>query len=193
MPKNKKGGIVTNTIFGVGGLIIAVIVILVIVSTIKGADIIPNDSKDTYTILNESVTFGDQNVAQTLGAGAYVDSTCNAITYIANQTTTGASLSTSNITRTGCSVLNASKLTSAGWGGNGTMYVSYTWTQTKTTSKNTLTNLTTNFTGGIDNISSKVPTILLIVAVVFLFGALVLLIRNAQSMGVFGGSGGGSL
>jgi len=45
-----------------------------------------------------------------------------------------------------------------------------------------------NFTVGIDNISEKIPTILLIVAVVFLFGALVLLMRNAQQMGVGGGS-----
>ena len=41
-----------------------------------------------------------------------------------------------------------------------------------------------NLTSGIDNISEKIPTILLIVAVVFLFGALVLLIRNAKQMGV---------
>jgi len=49
-------------------------------------------------------------------------------------------------------------------------------------------NLTANFTEGLDKVSGKIPTILLIVAVVFLFGALVLLIRNANLMGV-GGSG----
>ena len=51
--------------------------------------------------------------------------------------------------------------------------------------------LTANFTTGIANVGNKIPTILLIVAVVFLFGALVLLIRNANLMGV--GGGGGSL
>jgi predicted RND superfamily exporter protein len=51
-------------------------------------------------------------------------------------------------------------------------------------------NMMNNFTKGINNISEKIPTILLIVAVVFLFGALVLLVRNAQAMGV---GGGGSL
>ena len=59
---------------------------------------------------------------------------------------------------------------------------------TSTEEANVTSRLTTNFTQGIDNISSKIPTILLIVAVVFLFGALVLLIRNAKSMGVGGGS-----
>ena len=47
-----------------------------------------------------------------------------------------------------------------------------------------------NFTSGIGNISARIPTILLIVAVVFLFGALILLMRNAKSMGI---GGGGSL
>jgi len=45
-----------------------------------------------------------------------------------------------------------------------------------------------NFTAGIDNISEKIPTILLIVAVVFLFGALIILIRNSKSMGIGTGS-----
>jgi len=56
--------------------------------------------------------------------------------------------------------------------------------------ENAVSNMTSNFTDGIDNISEKIPTILLIVAVVFLFGALVLLVRQSQIMGV---GGGGSL
>ena len=53
--------------------------------------------------------------------------------------------------------------------------------------QNATDRLIANFTGGIDNISSKIPTILLIVAVVFLFGALVLLVAYARKMGLFGG------
>lgn len=52
-------------------------------------------------------------------------------------------------------------------------------------------NLTTNFTSGVDNISAKIPTILLIVAVVFLFGALVLLVQQARNMGFGSGAGDG--
>jgi hypothetical protein len=48
--------------------------------------------------------------------------------------------------------------------------------------------LNRNFTGGINKVSEKIPTILLIVAVVFLFSALVLLMRNAKAMGI--GEGG---
>ena len=102
VPKNKTGGVVTNTVMGVGGLIIGVVVILVIVQTLLGANL--------------------------LGTG--------------------------------------------------------------TSENETATNMAGNFSKGIDNISSKLPTILLIVAVVFLFGALILLVRNAKVMGV---GGGGSL
>tara|TARA_R100000789_G_C2963769_1_gene138699 strand:- start:380 stop:715 length:336 start_codon:yes stop_codon:yes gene_type:complete len=101
LPKHKKGGVVTNTIMGVGGLIIGVIVILVITSTLLDANLLTNTSA------NDS--------AQALQG---------------------------------------------------------------------------NFTEGIGNVSKKIPTILLIVAVVFLFGALILLVRNARVMGV---GGGGSL
>ena len=53
-------------------------------------------------------------------------------------------------------------------------------------------NLTANFTKGIQNVSSKIPTILLIGAVVLLFGVIVLLVRQSQAMGI-GGSRSGSL
>lgn len=47
-----------------------------------------------------------------------------------------------------------------------------------------------NLTLGIDNISSKIPTILLVGAVVILFGVLVLLVARARAMTI---GGGGSL
>jgi len=49
-----------------------------------------------------------------------------------------------------------------------------------------------NFTKGINNVSEKIPTILLIGAVVLLFGVIVLLVRQSQAMGI-GGTRGGSL
>lgn len=100
IPKNKKGGVVANTVMGVGGLIIGVIVILVIVQTLTGASLLTSGS----------------------------------------------------------------------------------------TEETAVNNMKANFTDGLDNVSQKIPTILLIVAVVFLFGALVLLVRNSKLMGVGGGS-----
>ena len=48
-----------------------------------------------------------------------------------------------------------------------------------------------NFTEGINNVSSKIPTILLIAAVVLLFGVIVLLVKQSGAMGI--GSGEASL
>ncbi len=45
-----------------------------------------------------------------------------------------------------------------------------------------------NFTAGLDEISAKIPTILLIAAVVLLFGVLVILVAQSRRMGI--GSGG---
>jgi len=101
--KDKKGGVVTSTVMGVGGLIIGVVVMLVVIQTLNDASLLGVDTAEA----------------------------------------------------------------------------------------NAVNNLTANFTEGIDNIALKIPTILLIVAVVFLFGALVLLVRNARTM--TSQSGGGSL
>lgn len=101
----KKGGIVTGTIMGIGGLIIGVIVILVVVSTLNNANLLTSGTQEYGAVQN----------------------------------------------------------------------------------------LTANFTEGLNKVSLKIPTILLIVAVVFLFGALVLLVRQASAMGVGSGSSASSL
>ena len=55
------------------------------------------------------------------------------------------------------------------------------------TSDNATDQLIANYTAGIDNISAKIPTILLIAAVVLLFGAIVLLVQRSRSMTQGGG------
>ena len=57
------------------------------------------------------------------------------------------------------------------------------------TYKDTAGNMSANFTHGIDQVSGKIPTILLIGAVVLLFGVIVLLVRQSQAMGIGGQSG----
>jgi len=99
----KKGGVVSDLVFGVGGLIIGVIVAFVIVSTLLDANL--------------------------LTAG----STENATAY----------------------------------------------------------SMAHNLTTGVNQVASKIPTILLIGAVVLLFGVIVLLVAQSRRMGI--GGGGGSL
>jgi len=61
-----------------------------------------------------------------------------------------------------------------------------------TASDNATDRLTANFTSGIDEVSSKVPTILKIAAVVLLFGILMLLWDTYKRMNL-AGSGGSAL
>jgi len=52
---------------------------------------------------------------------------------------------------------------------------------------NAATYLSGNFTEGINNVSLKIPTVLLIGAVVLLFGVLVILVAQARRSGLMGG------
>ena len=49
-------------------------------------------------------------------------------------------------------------------------------------------NLAQNFTAGVDNVSSKLPTVLLVAAIVLILGVLVLLVGAWQRMNLGGGS-----
>ena len=55
------------------------------------------------------------------------------------------------------------------------------------TYEGTAGNLSANFTSGVDNVSSKIPTILLIAAIVLILGVLVLLVGAWQRMRIGGG------
>ena len=54
---------------------------------------------------------------------------------------------------------------------------------------NATSRLIANFTTGVDNVSSKIPTVLLIAAVVLILGVLVLLVASWQRMRLGGGGG----
>jgi len=48
-------------------------------------------------------------------------------------------------------------------------------------------NLSANFTAGVDNVSGKIPTVLLVAAIVLILGVLALLVATWQRMRVGGG------
>jgi hypothetical protein len=180
-PKNKTGGGVASTIFGVGALLIAVIVLLVITSTLLGAGLFDDDRSST-TNLDQLVT--DANDTATFGNNTLQGAECS-LTTINNATTYESyGLDNYTVTNPGCSI----KFTGSDQSINNSQLRINSSTTYYGISEQSTRDLNTNFTGGIDNVSEKVPTILLIVAVVFLFGALVLLIRNSRAMGI--GSGG---
>ena len=58
---------------------------------------------------------------------------------------------------------------------------------------NATTRLVSNFTEGVDNVSSKIPTVLLVAAIVLILGVLVLLVATWQRMNIGGGGMGGGI
>jgi len=54
--------------------------------------------------------------------------------------------------------------------------------------QNATDHLVANFTEGVDNVSSKIPTVLLVAAIVLILGVLALLVATWQRMRIGGGS-----
>lgn len=188
LPKNKTGGVVTNTTFGVGALIIGIIITLVIVQTLTDTDLLTSDSVTTLTVTNETITMVGTGIVTITELGNDGFTSWNATTVINGTIAAGTTPSNETLVEgTDYQIFSAN-----GSIGNITTFTgtrtTLTWVRTLQDTSNAVDNMTANFTDGIDKISAKIPTILLIVAVVFLFGALVLLLRQSNLMGIGGGS-----
>jgi len=183
--KNKTGGLVAGTVMGVGGLIVAVIVLLTITTTMFNADLFANAERTTTAINISSGTVLNSTTAITFGNSTLPKASCS----IDVMKSLNGTLLTGNYTVNAgaCTVIFKSG-TVAAW--NNTLVFINSTTTYAGVEDAAARDMNANLSEGVDNISKKVPTILLIVAVVFLLGALVLLMRNANGMAI---GGGGSL
>lgn len=182
IPRSKKGaGVVSSTVFGIGGLIIAVILIFVITTTLNDSQVLTQYQSATVT--NETGIYlnGTTYTVTTATAQGFKSFTITGIV----DTYDNSSLAVGNITAgsTTGTVVNASADANA----SNEHYITYTY-QYYTTEQGSVENLMDNMTSGVTNVGNKIPTILLLVAVVFLFGALVLLVRQSKLMGIGKGS-----
>ncbi|HUU88276.1 MAG TPA: hypothetical protein VMX17_11050 [Candidatus Glassbacteria bacterium] len=177
---NKKGqasgGLITGLVMGIAGLVIGVIVALVIVSTLTGAGLLESTSN---SVTNETGAY--LNVTGYTLAGASATGNPRGYTITAVWNTTSAVLyAAGNYT-----VSAAGVLTNASTGdfstGNYGVNVSYTYT-TDGTEEGTVGSMSGNFTSGIDEVSSKLPTVLLIAAIVLILGILAVLVGVWQRM-----------
>jgi hypothetical protein len=177
--KDKKGQLISNTIQGIGGLVIATIIILVIVATMFQADLF-KDARSTGSRLNQQV--GPVNLtALSFGNDTLSDPICT-VNRVVN-VTDGVVIGAGNFSVVGCTI--AFKV------GGDQNFNGTNWDINSTTTFDGLEDVAVkdmraNFTQGIGNVSSKLPTILLIAAVVLLISILVLLFRNAEP--IIGGS-----
>lgn len=167
---------------GIAGLniLLSVIVLLftigliVMVFTLMGSGLRDATyTSTTATATNESVTFGATNTAQSLDASSLRNVVCvTTPVQVLNETTDGANLGVTNVTlSSSCTLLNATALADAI--GNGTVYVSYTYTYDADNTATDVMNDTYNSVGGVTDwfdifivISAMVVLILLVVIIV---------------------------
>ena len=177
--RGQTGGLITALVFGIASLIIAIIIAFVIVSTLTGSGIL-EDNRVTSTVTNET---GYLNATAYTLDNAATTNTGYSITALWVNTSTiyellpaaNYSLSTAGIVTR----LATETYTDA-------LY-SYTYL-TKTGEELSADGLSGNFTEGVDEISDKVPTVLLIAAIVLILSVLAILVGVWQRLRLGGGS-----
>jgi len=178
--KGQTAGLVTGIVFGIASLIIAVIIAFVIVSTLTDANLL-QAQRTTSTVTNESGWLNATDYTLDEVLTSRLSYTLTAIW--ANETGLyDVSVPTANAT-----VSAAGVVVTADADDYDDVVFTYTYV-TKTNEELSAGALSTNFSSGVDNVSGKIPTILLVAAIVLILGVLVLLIGAWQRMRVGGGS-----
>jgi hypothetical protein len=182
MKAHKKGQIAMPLIAGIAGLIILVIVSFLIVDTLNSADLL---SQKGETVTNGSTISVVNETGVTISAYSTKSGYSACLVTACRNSTDGVTVPTANYTISGCNV----RYSGPAGDFNNTVWkcdYSYSWDGDSQVSVNTMIG---NYTQGIDNVSDKLPTILLVAAVILLFGAIVLLVQKArETTGATGGS-----
>ena len=179
--KNKKAqtrGLITGLVFGITSLVIGVIIAYVIISTLTSANLLAG-SRTPVSVLNESGKLNDTGHTLTDYSTTNAVLTSFAISYILN-VTDGVAIDAANYSLSGGVLTNT---TIQNWDDVNISYSYSIYSDEEVSSDALKANLTT----GIDNVSSKVPTILLVAAIVLILGVLALLVGMWQRMRMGGG------
>lgn len=177
-----RSGIVAALIAGVGGLIITALIILVILGTFTNANLLRTTESATTVISEKNFVINGSGIKLANFNSSYRSWTI--ITVVNATNTTGNYIIASpnyTLTTSGRLINNTAVLWNAA-------NVTYSYVK-PTNYEETVTGANNGFIAGLNNISEKLPTILLISAVILLFGVIVLLYRQYQGMGI-GNNGG---
>jgi hypothetical protein len=172
--------LITGLVFGIASLIIGVIISFVIISTLSGANLLQS-GRTTVTVTNESGYINQTGYTLSGSTASRLLSNSFTLTALYNRTS-GLPIALGNATVSSAGVVT--NKTSVIWNNAS---ISYTYTL-KTYEEISTDALGANFTAGVDNVSGKIPTVLLVAAIVLILGILVLLVSVWQKMRV-GGSG----
>ena len=181
--KKGQAALISGLVFGIASLVVGVIIAFIVVSTLTGANLL-QDQRTTTTVTNET--------------GAWL----NATDYTLSQTATNRlsyTLTAIWANKTGeydvpvplvnATVSSEGVVSKAIVGDEDYSDVSYSYTYvTKTNEEVSADAMSGNLTSGVNNVSSKIPTVLLIAAIVLILGILVLLVGAWQRMRIGGGS-----
>ena len=175
-------GNIQGMVVGVAALVIGVIIAFILVTNVATIDDTISVTKSSSKT-DETVTQVELIANSPLDAVGQHSSTSGfAISSVLNGTG-GIAISSGNYTLStsaGTLTNTTSEFNTEDW------IVDYTYNYEIT--QDAADNLIGNFTVGVDNVSSKIPTILLILAVVLVLGILVLLWVQYKRMGIGGGS-----
>ena len=188
--RGQTGGLITALVFGVASLVIGVIIAFVIVSTLTGAGLL-SSNRPTVAVANEGATtlaFCNDTGYTLLKENSTTQAF--AITGIMNATTDGLGIYNWTITGTSanCTVTDAGVVTNGSSLQWNNVSLNYTY-QSMTEEEMSADRMSLNFTEGVDNVSSKLPTVLLIAAIVLILSIMAILVGVWQRMRMGGGSG----
>jgi len=179
---NKKGqiGLITGLVFGIASLVIGVIIAFVIVSTLTDADLL-SSAEVTTAVVNET---GTLNV--TAGTETLDEVVANRHSYTLTALWGNLSTDYTVVPLANASVNSVGVVTSIAGTLIDDALLSYTYV-TYTDEDYSSSLLAGNLTEGVNNVSDKLPTVLLVAAIVLILGVLVLLIGTWQRMRIGGG------
>lgn len=179
---NKKGGMVVPIILGIAFLITTSIIAFVVVSNVA---VVENDmaSYSTQYVVNESGRAN--NTAYTVTKAGIPTFTNAVLLKVYNNTASAVPLimNLANFSMTSAGVIRNTSATGGVQCHDCLLTYSYQIKETTISSDD----LRYNFTEGVGKVANKVPTILLIIAVVIILGVLTLLWQQYQKMNVGGG------
>ena len=181
----RESGLITGIVGGILLLIILVIIGLVIIQNVAIVEDGLSSSTETRTLTQNETEAWINGTDYTLLEAGYPGFT-NPIILTAYNQTENTFIDSGNWTVTNAGVVSNTTLSI----GYNNVSLTYQFDYEGTTL--TTQGLRENFTKGISNVSNKLPTILLIAAVVLILGVLVFLWANFKKMqGLGGGSGSG--
>jgi hypothetical protein len=177
-----NGGLITGLVFGIASLVIVIIIALVITSTMGDANLL-TAGRPSVSVVNES-GIGINQTGDTLAGSAVTNFVPSSITIttVFNETngTVGYPLLVTSANYSVSSTGVITSTTPADWNFTNAN-VSYSY-NTYANEELSETALSGNFTVGINNVSGKVPTALLVAAIVLILGVLGILVEVWRRM-----------